>query len=739
MLRKIFTLLAIGGMALHANAIIWHCDNFNSEKMTCRISGWSGSQPSSGTLKVPSSYENANAKKYKVTAIASHALDDLTEVTEIVIPATVTAIGDQKSSSSYPLSSSVKNFDNCTKLVKFSVDADNPYFFSDSKGILYNGEKYNNVVSLTSVLKVPAKVKTSSGVLKLADGIIGIAQQAFKGNLSVKSLYIPDDVCIYENGGLNHAENLAEYHLIKTGRPIYPLQVIDNCLILNEKDTDSSWVAVSVPPASTRKTCSLPSYVTTVRTKAFMNTVNLETVDLNKVIDIEENAFNNSNVTSLTIPASVKELEEGALQKAYSLKTLAFKGKNVVLPDDFANNCKALTKVTAEYPLKSVGRRAFKNCSSLKTFPFSVKTDFDGDSIFYNTAFKEVVFPSEKITESCMGNDMFVSCDNLTLMDFSAVTDTKTTNFFMGHNMVKKCPKLTRLVLPQFTIFYDSSTSTTKHKPSFNTTNLQEIEMGTFFNNNNVVQFRYAPIDGVTEFKPNVYVAVTRNRKLSPNDYNSMPLYNLFDAVNGAKVSPNYYCDLYDPREDDWYDDHVADCGIYYVPGGCSENYGNAKENRRQVYEMYKFSVKKDGKNMIVKTWTGATEVTNLTLVINDEQSIKLTLKEEVTLPVSYSSVKSLLLKYKVNGVQLQTLYPKEFWTVSNSLGDGVGSSNEPGLGNEETTGVDEIENSSKLPYIIYNLSGVKVAEGEGEAETSGLPKGIYIIRQGSKSEKIRI
>ena len=89
--------------------------------------------------------------------------------------------------------------------------------------------------------------------------------------------------------------------------------------------------------------------------------------------------------------------------------------------------------------------------------------------------------------------------------------------------------------------------------------------------------------------------------------------------------------------------------------------------------------------------------------------------------------------------MQLQTLYPKEFWTVSNSLGDGVGSSNEPGLGNEETTGVDEIENSSTLPYIIYNLSGVKVAEGEGEAETSNLPKGIYIIRKGSKSEKIRI
>ena len=730
MLRKLFTLFAILGMALHANAIIWHCDNFNSDKMTCRISGWSGSQPSSGKLKIPASYENANAKEYKVTAIASHALDDLTEVTEIVIPATVTAIGDQKKNSHYDFSSSVKNFDNCPKLVKFTVADDNSLFYSDSSGILYTAGKSNGLIFLYSVLKVPAKVKTASGVLKLEDGLIGIAKQAFKGNLSVKSLYIPDDVTIYENAGLNHAENLAEYHLIKTGRTQWPLKVENNCLIDHyEMGGKDLWEAVSVPPASTRKTCNLPSYVTSIRTKAFMNTVNLQTVDLNKVVLIEENAFNNSSVTSLTIPESTKELNDGALRRAYNLKTLAFEGKNVDLPDDFARDCTALTTVTAKNPLRTVNDRAFMNCTSLKTFPFSIKTDLDGDSIFYKAAFTEVVYPAGKITGSVLGNNAFNSCDNLTLIDFSAITDTKTTPLDIASPLAKKCPNLTRLILPQFTTFYDSSSSSKKHQPAFNTTNLQEIVMGTFFNVNNVAQFRYSPIGDVKEFKPNVYVAVTRNRNLDPNDYMSMPLDNLFEAVNGAKVAPNYFCDLYAPLNYDWYDDHVADCGIYYVPGGCSENYAHAKENGRKVYEMYKFSVYKDGADMMVKTWTGACEVTNLSLTINDDQSMKLSIKDEVPLSIPYKNVKTLLLKYKVNGVQMQTLYPKEFWT-SSSLGDGSGTNG------DDFSGVEEIEENESLRYIICTTDGCVVSRGKGTPSTDHLSAGVYILVRGDKREK---
>ena len=105
-------------------------------------------------------------------------------------------------------------------------------------------------------------------------------------------------------------------------------------------------------------------------------------------------------------------------------------------------------------------------------------------------------------------------------------------------------------------------------------------------------------------------------------------------------------------------------------------------------------------------------------------------LKGEYDMPVPYKDVKSLLLKYKVNGMQMSTNYPPSCWDNG-----GFGSTLDDF--NNGSSAVEEIVNETSQFYQIFNLSGVKVSEGNGDIETSGLAKGIYILRKGSTSEKI--
>lgn len=61
----------------------------------------------------------------------------------------------------------------------------------------------------------------------------------------------------------------------------------------------------------------------------------------------------------------------------------------------------------------------------------------------------------------------------------------------------------------------------------------------------------------------------------------------------------------------------------------------------------------------------------------------------------------------------------------------------------EETdfSGINDIEadDVSNLPAEYYNLNGIKVAVGAPGEQSSGLAPGIYIVRRGSKTEKVLI
>ncbi|MDE6009602.1 MAG: leucine-rich repeat domain-containing protein [Muribaculaceae bacterium] len=732
MLRKFFTLSAIVVMALQANAIIWHCDNFNSDKMTCRINGWSGSQPSSGKLKLPSSYTNANGKTYTVNAVRKDALNDLTDVTEITIPKTIVGIGDAKLSEAGWNSTEFNNFIGCTSLVKFIVEDGNPFFTTDEYGVLY----YKN---LNILYKVPAKMAVENGKYRIPDQCWSLTKDAFTNNSTVKELTLPSSLSIGYNGGLNKAKNIATYKIV-TVKSDNNLYLVDGCLIDKKGSYEGKPAFISFPCASKATSCLVPSGVYEVGPFAFANTKNLIAVDLGSAVELGTRLTHRSSVEHITIPKTVKYAEKELFTNSPNLKEITIEAKDFICRDDFAHNCPLLSGVTSKYTIKEIKQKAFMNCPSLLDFPFDAGTSWEGDSILYKSGIKKAVFKGTVCEDVFSnGNYMFTNSPDLEKIDMSAI---KTGNEYMtvGMGYGKNCHNLRTFIAPDFLWFV----ATQDMDPAFNATNLSEIYLGTFRNETYTPQFRYKPIGDQTEFTPSVYLALTRNKDKSKK-YASMPLRNLFEGKNGAKVTPNFYCDLFDPTiydyGNDQYDpasdangngenEYIASRGIYYVPGGCAENYAKVKESGRQVKQMFKLSINKEGSRMFVKTWTGESEVTNLVMVVNDSYEVSMGLKGEYDMPVPYKDVKSLLLKYKVNGMQMSTNYPPSCWDNG-----GFGSTLDDF--NNGSSAVEEIENETSQFYQIFNLSGVKVSEGNGDIETSGLAKGIYILRKGSTSEKI--
>ena len=179
------------------------------------------------------------------------------------------------------------------------------------------------------------------------------------------------------------------------------------------------------------------------------------------------NDANPFNLKHLTIPASVRVIEESAFEYCYNLETVVFLSdgngtvtlgrrvfagctslKTVKLTDRITEipyeafaYCKALTEITIPANVTAIGEGAFQYCENLASVTFN-----DGlQTIEYNAFYEcydlmEVVLP-ESVTD--IGDSAFSSCGSLT-----SVT--------MGHNVktigaaaFNSCRELTDISIPE--------------------------------------------------------------------------------------------------------------------------------------------------------------------------------------------------------------------------------------------------------------------------------------------------
>ncbi|MDE6296635.1 MAG: leucine-rich repeat domain-containing protein, partial [Muribaculaceae bacterium] len=401
-MRKVLSLVVVAAFAFNASAMIYKCDKFNTSKKTCRLIGWSGNQPTSGKLKLPSSFKHTDEITYTITTVEEHALDNLTEVTEITIPAVYTKIGNI--SNTYVVNSTSENFNNCPNLKLFKVEAGSPIVEATADGVLYlKGRK--------ELLNVPAKYETITGFFTVPEECKNISRDAFAGNSTIHTIGLGRDVEIFDNGGLNRMAMLGKIQLITAAT---------NDLSLNFDVLIYKNRIVSCPPAGGMIKYTIPDAINEISPYAFYDSRALSEIKIpSSVKKIGDNAFGHTGLESLTIPASVENYGKKMVAECQSLERVKFESRLPMISDRFAENCSKLAVVESASPIVKVGESAFKNCRALKTFPFRGETVLSEDSSFYNTGLEKVVFEESLITDYFSGENLFANCRDLKEIDFS--------------------------------------------------------------------------------------------------------------------------------------------------------------------------------------------------------------------------------------------------------------------------------------------------------------------------------
>lgn len=117
--------------------------------------------------------------------------------------------------------------------------------------------------------------------------------------------------------------------------------------------------------------------------------------------------FWGSDIESVTIPASVAKIEDGAFEYCKSLKEVVFaEGSRLTeIGESVFANCWRLEKINFPKGLKSIAQNAFFHCSSLKSVRLPTTFEKIGVRCFWDSGIKEIALPStlKEIGESAFG------------------------------------------------------------------------------------------------------------------------------------------------------------------------------------------------------------------------------------------------------------------------------------------------------------------------------------------------
>ncbi len=277
----------------------------------------------SGAIKIPETvtYEG---KTYNVTQIFGWAFRD-TELTSVVVPASVTYIGE------YAFAECEK-LDSVTILgtPETTVNGMSNEIFYETSNISYFAYKGNFCIGSSQLKEVI-----------LLEGTKRVTDYALYGSSGLTSITIPDGV-----------EEIGEYAFC-------------GC---------SGLTSIVIPKG-----------VTWIGNSAFCNCKGLISIELpDGVISMGEYVFDAcSNLTSISIPESVTYIDERAFRNCTSLTSITLPKGIKRIYNGLFEGCTNLSSVNIPENVSSIYQNAFKNCSSLTTMEIPENVDYIEGGAFY--------------------------------------------------------------------------------------------------------------------------------------------------------------------------------------------------------------------------------------------------------------------------------------------------------------------------------------------------------------------
>lgn len=661
---------------------------------TCRITGIENPDQVGATLTLPST-ATGSLYGYNVVEIGRNALHDMPEVVTIILPPSITKIGDVDDY----FYGHAYNFHNCPKLQRFVVSGTNTMFATSSDGLLLSKDG-------KTLFAMPQAFPVTDYSYTVPSTIVKFGYEAFQQNSTIRTLTISGAITsMGGNAGLNSMKLLSE--IVTSTTTGSNFRAIQGSLI----NTADSRV-VSFPPKKMAGTVSAPGGCTKIGDHAFANCIYLTALsNTYNITDIGVGAFAGSGIKTAQYESKLTSVDEYAFAGCPSLESITFKSQVADIPAHMASDSPKLTKVTysAGNPT-SIGKGAFANCTALAEHPF---TNFQmGDSCFFNTGFTEVNFISS--TPVALNNfktrHAFDSCKKLTKIDASGYATTIDKPFGMANDYASNCPLLAEVRFPSYTQFIQNYYDNSRSPILYNVPSLTKIVLGWFER----VDHALAPLfyfTGNGTVKPNIYI---KNNGLITEGGTGAPLRLLCAPYTaGATVKPIYYW------ESCWVTSDYADTNAYYyMPGGCLDKFKQAADQGCVNEEFYRLQFKK-------RPYNGVTDCLTASTVEIYPTMVKLGMYQVNNAGTNYSfaanygnfetsfgfnTVNSFTIHYTVHGESFTTTYPHAF-IVAN-----------------EAAGVEAIEiDNNDSPVEYFDLQGRRV-----DNPTSGL----YIRRQGSSTTK---
>ncbi|MBR1938587.1 MAG: leucine-rich repeat domain-containing protein [Spirochaetales bacterium] len=177
-------------------------------------------------------------------------------------------------------------------------------------------------------------------------------------------------------------------------------------------------------------------------------------------------AFSSSNITSITIPNSIKTIETGAFANCTNLESVTFQEgstltsigwqtfmgckslKSMVIPDSVTiigwysfSDCTSLETITIPNSVNNIESHAFSGCKNLKSITLPEYLYYIGDGTFYGcTSLESIIIPDQV---SWIGWSAFFDCTNLTSI---VIPDPVTT---IGFESFYGCTNLSSIIIPK--------------------------------------------------------------------------------------------------------------------------------------------------------------------------------------------------------------------------------------------------------------------------------------------------
>ena len=335
-----------------------------------------------------------------VTSIGASAFESCSWLTSVTIPSSVTSIGDEA-------------FQGCSRLMSVTIPSS---VTSIGDEAFYNCSRLTSVTIPSSVTSIGSfsfsgcysltSVTIPSSVTSIGDGM-------FFGCSGLTSVTIPSSVTSIGHNAFNGCTGLTSVTIPESvtridGRAFY------NCTGLTSVTIPSSVTSIGV---NTFEGCTGLTNVTfsdgvpSIGDGMFIGCTSLTSVTIpSSVTNIGDNTFEGcTSLTSVTIPSSVTSIGKYAFSCCSALTSINIPDNVTIISESLFRECFSLTNIVIPKKVKSIGQDAFWNCYSLKSVVVQENVENVGNHAFqYCHALTSVTINSNYILskEYCL-KDIF--------------------------------------------------------------------------------------------------------------------------------------------------------------------------------------------------------------------------------------------------------------------------------------------------------------------------------------------